>query len=259
MSRFRRAAPAALVAAVILCGCGKGAYVHQATTQTTTQVTTTAARPPHPAPAPAHPAQTAPTAALARAFGRAVELGRTDVTGASAQPPQRNSSAQEREAARCGGRTSEVIGGGRSPDLRRGTGLAREDISSSVEVLRSEAQVRSDLAYTRSRAGLRCYGRVLRNSLGAEERSNIRLTGLRIAPLTIAAGGPEPAAGLRIEARVALKDSPATLRLYSDAISFPYGAAEIDLFATSFVQPEALRTEQELITLLRERARRHPL
>lgn len=44
------------------------------------------------------------------------------------------------------------------------------------------------------------------------------------------------------------------VRLFIDALSFGYGPAEIGLYATSFVQPEPLRTEQELLTLLRERA-----
>ena len=44
------------------------------------------------------------------------------------------------------------------------------------------------------------------------------------------------------------------VRLFVDALTLPYGPAEIDLFGTSFVQPVAARTEQELLALLHERA-----
>ncbi len=44
------------------------------------------------------------------------------------------------------------------------------------------------------------------------------------------------------------------MRLFVDAITLPYGPAEIDLFGTSFVQPVPVRTEEELLTLLHQRA-----
>lgn len=191
------------------------------------------------------------TAARAQSFAGAVELHPVDVPGARINHEAHSSKIEEREAARCG-RAAAALADGHSPKLQRGEGLSQEGISSSVEVLGSRSMVQADLAYARSRAGLECYGRALRASLG-QEGGGARLIRLRIGQVRVAMAGGQ-AAGIRIEASVGLKGDGTVVRLFIDALSFGYGPAEIDLYATSFVQPEPLRTEQELLTLLRERA-----
>ena len=101
--------------------------------------------------------------------------------------------------------------------------------------------MRSDLAYAASRAGLACYSKVLGKSLSSEQDSHVRLLGVRVGHLRMPVG-TALADGIRITARVGISGSPVTVRLYVDALSLPYGPAELDLYSTSFVQPVAERT-----------------
>ncbi len=245
----------AVATAMLACGCGKGTLPRGAEDSGSAPHAPRIAAPQQPAVKVVLPL----TAARAAEFARGVELGPADVPGASIAPASSSPAEREREASRCGGPRGGAVGGGRSPNLRRGAGLDQEGISSSVEVLPNAKVVQSDLAYAQSKAGLKCYARVLRSSLASEQHEHVRLVGVRLSPLRIAAAGGQEGAGIRIAARVALDGSGVSVSLYTDAVSFAYGPAEIDLYATSFVQPEALRTEQELLTLMRERARLHTL
>jgi hypothetical protein len=67
------------------------------------------------------------------------------------------------------------------------------------------------------------------------------------------------ASGIRISARISGAKSGVALSLYIDAVAFQYGPAEVELYGTSFVQPVARRTEQELVNLMRARALLNPL
>jgi hypothetical protein len=199
------------------------------------------------------------TPARAAAFARAVQLTRADVPGAHETSRSGTPAAREREAARCGGSAAPTIGGARSPELERGHGLERETIASSVAVLHDAHSVERDLAYSATAAGLKCYRRVLTRSLQAEADPNIKLLGVAVAPLHVSLVGAGQAQGIRILARVAVPGAGVVVRLFVDAITLPYGPAELDLFGTSFVQPVAVRTEEELLTLLHQRAVGHRL
>jgi hypothetical protein len=194
------------------------------------------------------------TAARAAAFAHAVQLTTSDVPGAHEAPASKTPSAREREAAQCGGHAAPTIGSGHSRELQRGQGLERETISSSVEILRDAHSVEKNLSGSKSTGGLRCYERVLARSLQSEADPNIKLLGVSVAPLQVSVAGAGRAQGLRILARVGVPGAGAVVRLFVDAVTLPYGPAEIDLFGTSFVQPVAERTEQELLTLLHQRA-----
>ncbi|MHB8533055.1 MAG: hypothetical protein ACYDC2_10080 [Solirubrobacteraceae bacterium] len=194
------------------------------------------------------------SAASAASFARAVQLSAADVTGGSPQPPSRTPRIDEEEAARCSGKPGRAVGGGRSPDYSRGSGLEREDVSSSVAVLSSEAIVRKDLEYTQSTAALGCFSRIVRNKL-ARESARVRLLGVNVTELTVELPGAQRAAGLRILARVGVPGSRVAVPLYSDVLTYAYGPAELNLYTTSFVQPAPVQTEQQLLTLMRERAR----
>jgi hypothetical protein len=247
-----------LGAALALAGCGKADLSTTTGASAPPARTATVAK----APAPRTPAAPVPlplTAARAAAFAKAVELTGADVPGAHPARRSKTPLAREREAAQCGGRTAPAVGGARSPELQRGGALERESLSSAVEVLRDEKSVERDLAYAQTAAGLRCYERVLSRSLRAEADPSIRIFDVRVAPLSVTVAGAGPARGIRILAHVGVPGARVVLRLYVDAVSLPYGPAEINLYGTSFVQPIAERTEQELLALLRERARQHPL
>jgi hypothetical protein len=199
------------------------------------------------------------TAARAASFASAVELVPVDIAGASPQRREGASPGEEREAAQCGGTARPELGAGRSPQLVRGVGLARETMSSSVEVLASAAAVRGDLDYADSRAGIECYGKVLRNTLVRDQDERVHVQSVTLARLSLPAPSGQTSTGIRIEAHVGVSGTGVAIPVYLDALSFGYGPAEIDLFATSFVQPEPVKIEQQLLTLLWQRARLHQL
>jgi hypothetical protein len=196
------------------------------------------------------------TARRAGSFARAVSLGLADLPGASVEPSSKAPREEEREAGRCGSVHAKVLGGAQSPKLGRGVGLDRETLSSSVAVLASERLVSEDIAYANSPAGLTCYARVLGRSLSREATSRMRVGRVRVQRIVRSAPAQQAGAGLRISARVSLEGGRLSLSIYIDALAFGYGPAEVNIYATSFVEPEPIRTEQELLTLLRERARR---
>jgi hypothetical protein len=269
---MRRAWPA-LAALALLAGAGCGKSNLATTTSASTPVVTVAKTPGQPAKPPSSSAPKTPSArapkvpgsspvpvpltltpARAVAFSRAVQLTSADVPGAHEAPASKTPAAREREAARCGGQATPTIGGARSAELQRGHGLERETISSSVAVLQDAHSVERDLAYAATAAGLRCYQSVLTRSLRSEADPNVKLLGVAVAPLRVSIGGVGRAEGIRILARVGVPGAAVVVRLFVDAITLPYGPAEIDLFGTSFVQPVPVRTEEELLTLLHRRA-----
>ncbi len=257
-------AVAALVGvALAVAGCGKS-DLHRSSAA--------GSAPAHVASTPAHRAARAPrarvervplplplTAARAGAFARAVSLESADVPGSHAVADGRPSPAREREAASCGGAPEKALGGGRSPSYERGAGLNRESISSGVSVLSGVKAVQRDLEYAQSKAGVACYTKILGKTLGAEESGNVRLIGVHVAHLQLLLSQGREASGLRITARVAIKGTSVQVGLYVDALALPYGPTEITLYTTSFVQPVAPKTQQQLLEVLRGRALREKL
>jgi hypothetical protein len=184
-----------------------------------------------------------------------VQLQPADLPGVRIQPREPTPRRQEEEASKCGAHGAQAVGGGRSPDYLRGSALDRENLSSSVEVLADERTVGRDIEYAESRAGLACYAKVVSGNLAREQHTGVRLLGVHVTRIRVELPGREVAAGIRIAARVGLPTSRLSVALYSDAISLAFGPTELDLYTTSFVQPEPVKTEQQLLTLMRERAR----
>jgi hypothetical protein len=252
----RLAAPALVLALTLTTGCGKP-DLHREGSHASVASAPAPHRHSSPPPAERVPVPLALTAGRAARFARAVTLTAADLPGSSSAPSHGASPAREREAAKCGGHPAAAVGGGQSPEFTRGRGLDHESLSSSVEVLANARSVDDDLGYTESHAGLTCYAKVLSRSLeeGNGTDSHIRLLGVRLRKLQVTLAPGRSARGIRITARVGLVGSRLAVALYVDALSLPYGPAELDLYTTSFVQPVALRTQQELLTLMRARAR----
>jgi hypothetical protein len=259
VTRARRRAAVGLVLAVATLlvlfgsGCGKS-NLRRASAAASPSVVHKVVRAKRSPPVPKVPVPKPLTAGLAGSFSRAVELTQADLPGTHVEPRAKRSEPQEKEASRCGGSPAVAVGGGRSAKLERGLGLERENFSSSVEVLSSAKAVKSDLAYAQSRAGLACYERVLRHTLSEEHHGQVRIEGVHLARVSVAVAGRREGAGIRIVARVGTAATNLSVLLFVDAISFAYGPAEIDLYTTSFIQPVPVKTEQELLTLMRERA-----
>jgi hypothetical protein len=197
-------------------------------------------------------------ASRATRFANAVNLKLADLIGASIEP-RSSSPEDEQEAGKCGSGDSIPLGGGRSPKLDRGTGLEHEMISSSVVVLPDERAARADFSYASSKAGLQCYANVLRKSLTHQAGTGVQVGRVRLRRMQLQGPEATPSIGIRISARVSASSGGLSVPLYIDAVGFLYGPAEIEIYATSFVQPEPQRTEQQLLTLLDERALLHHL
>src|SRR4051812_11579390 len=158
LPRAPLAAALAALAVLAAAGCGKSDLVTN--TATPASVTTVKAAAPAPK-ASAVPVPLRITPARSAAFARGVQLTAADLPGAHEAPRSQTPLAREREAAKCGGRSTPTVGSARSPEFERGRGLDRETISSSVEVLHDARSVERDLAYAQTTGGLRCYERVL--------------------------------------------------------------------------------------------------
>jgi hypothetical protein len=197
-------------------------------------------------------------ASRATRFAGAVNLKLADVIGARVEARSSNPE-EEQEAGKCGSGDSVPLGGARSPKLDRGSGLEHETISSSVVVLPDERAARADFSYASSKAGLECYAKVLGKSLTNQAGTGVQVGRVRLRRMQLQGPQTTPSTGIRISARVSAATGGLSVPLYIDAVGFLYGPAEIEIYATSFVQPEPQRTEQQLLTLLDQRALLHRL
>ena len=250
----------AILLALGAAGCGKGNLI--SSHETTSTEARVARSPPAHAAAPRRVPRldeplpklgSPPTAVQAAAFGRAVNLRLADVPGAHAS--RRSTNRQRAQEAReCEGGTTLGIGGSESLRFTRGKGLAREVISSGVAVLASERAARKDLRSVTSRAGIACYAEVVKRSLGREE-NGLRLAALHVARLQVPLAGALHGNGIRVSMRITEIKTGISIPLFIDALVFVHQAAELELYASSYVQPEPERTEQQLLGLMEQRAR----
>ena len=256
LERLRRAClPATLALLGLALGaCGKSNLNEQA------QVLQepAPARSPRPAHAGSVRIPLALNASRAGRFAAAVNLKPADVIGARIEA-RSSDPEEEKEAGRCASGDSAPLGGGRSVKLDRGSGLEHETISSSVVVLVDERAARADLSYASSKAGLQCYAGVLGKSLTSQAGAGVQIGRVRLRRMQLQGPEATPSTGIRISARVSARSGGLSVPLYIDAVGFLYGPAEIEIYATSFVQPEPQRTEMQLLTLLDQRALLHRL
>jgi hypothetical protein len=205
------------------------------------------------------PTRGAVTRERARAFARAVNLTLADVPGAVISRRQKESAAEQREDHCSGeGATAQVIAEADSPSFIRGAGLTRETISSGVTVGTSAAVAQAAIAFVASAAGRACYARILRKHLPPQQGSagvSVQSVDLRALPVSL----PVASFGVRILATLRTSRSRFSIRLYSDLLGFAAGQSEITFEATSLVQPEPRKTEEELLRLMLERARARAL
>jgi hypothetical protein len=250
--------------AIAAPGCGKSNLKSaRVLTQTSTAQTSTASTQPQPqsatreaTPPAKHSLQT-PTPAQAAAFAHAVDLQLADLPGAHGHA---HASKEERshEAQECATGVSGAVGGAESPRFTRGKGLAREVISSGVAVLASSKLATKDLLGVTSKAGVACYAKVVKHSLSANE-DGLRLRSVRVARVVVPVTRTQKGIGIRAVVTVTSTDNHLSVPIYIDAVVLVYRQAELELYASSYVQPEPSRTEQELLSLMVQRARRTPL
>jgi hypothetical protein len=265
---MRAAAAVAVLAALsVLSGCGKG-DLPSAHSNSSSATAGAHARDKGPGskahrargrarPRPVSPVSVAPTRRLAQAFARDVVLELADLPGAHTQPTpkqERNQEAQE-----CGTTARAAVGGGESPRFIRGSGLTREVLSSAVAVLASERLALADVRAVTGKVGVACYGRVVKHSLGSDEKG-LRIGRVAVARRVLAIDPGSQSIGIRVTVAVKSTRHPSiSIPIYIDAMVLVYRQAELELYASSYVQPEPRRTEQQLLGLMLARARRSRL
>jgi hypothetical protein len=201
------------------------------------------------------------TARQARAFARTVNLTQADVVGASATAKGREPGGSEVDARRCGGaladrRAVQLA----SPNFVRGKGLTREALSSRVTVLSRASDARAAIAIVDTPAWRSCYSDVLRRHFSGSSKAagagapGVRVGGVEVSRIAVRLAAADATFGLRIAARVSSARSRLTITLYLDVFGFALGRSEVNMDATSYVQPEPARTEQELLRLMYDRA-----
>jgi hypothetical protein len=198
--------------------------------------------------------------AAAVAFARAVNLTASDVPGADARKRERHSGprARQREKralAKCLGiQPVHEIVDVKSPQLDRGTGIEGESFTSSVTVVERTAEAAREIEAVRRFHGGPCLVNFLRRSLHEDSSGRTRLIALHVSQLPIHVVDTAASGGLRIE--VVLRTARrARFALYTDELAFAVGPAEVELGAFSVAQPVAATTEQQLLSLLAQRAR----
>ena len=203
--------------------------------------------------------------AAAEAFAHAINLTVSDIPGATARKRESHSESprekqrEKRALAKClGAEPVHEIVDVKSPQLDRGVGIEGESFTSSVTVVAHPVEAEREIAAVRRFGGQPCLARLLRRRLLDKSLGRARLGPVRISLLHPRVAAAAASAGLRIEITL-LTARGTSIPLYTDELAFALGCAEVQLGAYSVAQPVASTTEQELLSLLSQRARAHPL
>jgi hypothetical protein len=255
----RMAAIPVLLASGVLAGCGGGAHApHTSTRGTVTK--TTGSHTATAAPGSLTGGALARAQAKARAYARAVNLRAEDLPGfrlSTAHEHAAGARHLELELLRCVGSqsTPKALAEAGSGDFERRVSIVSVSVSSEVTVARTPALAARQLAAYRSGRLPGClshyFGRLLESQ---------KAHGARISPVSVRKGSPPaPGAtgsyGLRFKATVTLHDLH--IPLYVDILGFVDRSAEVSLLATGIPEPLPARAEEQLFTLLLQRARSH--
>jgi len=246
-----------------LAGCGKGGPV--TVTAPAHSAPTATAPATHPGGAPATP-QTGGTLtkAQAQAFARAVNLKAADVPGfhvSSEHQHEPETSAEKRlkpELRRCFGSVAETkaLVESNSGKFERSAGLASQSVDSEVTV-GSAALTAKELGAIRGGHLPACLAHYFELLLKSQN-----LHGASAGPVSSKEGSP-PARGmtgsfgLRFTATITLRG--VRVPFYVDILGFADGPAEVTLSTFGLPQPFPATPEEQLFSLLLERARAHKL
>jgi hypothetical protein len=256
----RTAAISVLLATTsLLCACGRTGKL-------------ASAAPPHTAstgaPAPSASAAHAPTGgslagakARARAFARAVNLTAADLPGFSVSTRRAHEGTAEKrlepELLHCVGATGTSGGLAEegSQEFERKSGAAAQTVSSEVTVARTPALAAKELAAFRSGHLQGCLSHYFNRLVRSQD-----LRGASVGPVSARHGSPpapgtDGGFGLRFVVTVTLRGIK--IPFYIDILGFVDGSAEVSLLSTGLPEPLPATAEEQLFTLLVERAKSH--
>jgi hypothetical protein len=252
----------ACAAGALLCACGSGQAPPRAGGGTASAAGRRDGLPTLDSPAGAQ-AHRAPSRAQALGFARAVNLGASDIPGASiaARTVTAIDARERREYRACersvdhGSALAELS----SAKLERGDELETEQISSGVTVLADEHEVAREFAALRAPALRECLARALTRNFAEKAVRSARWGRFTVTRLPVQAPGASATVGIRVTAMLNFPFSEISVPIYVDMVGFAVGPAEVGLSAASVTQPVPAGTEQELLALLLARAKAHPL
>ena len=243
--------PVLAVAGGALLSCGGSSQ--------TTQTSHSAAAIPH----STGPTGTVPTKARALAFARAVNLTAADLPSFTASSNHETSTPGEqrleREMLACAGPVSLKSGvaeaSSREFELKRG--ILRLGVSSQVSVVSTSAAAAKGLAAIRSAPVRGCFSRYLDQLFKSQ-----RFAGATVGSVSIQSGTPPaPGATGGFGWRVTATFTVRRLRVpfYLDFLGFVYGPAEVTILSTGVLRPFPASIQQQLFSMLLDRAKAHSL
>lgn len=248
------AVPAAVVLALALGACGKGSASSTAPTPTGHGESG------KPAPPSGSPSGTA----KARTFAHAVNLTGADLPGFKvATKSQHLTPAErklEREALGCVGGAGAIHEKGTvnvpSQEFEATLGEATRQAESEVTVVPTPQVAAHQLAIIRSGRARACLAHFL-NLLfhGDAVKGKASVSPVHIAEGTPPAPGADGSFAWRVTTTITAQRTP--VKIYLDIFGFIRGRAEVQLLTASFIQPFPARMEEQLFSLLLERARTH--
>ncbi len=257
---MRRAAAISTLAlsAVLLAGCGGSGHT---TAKTSTAAAATAATQATPATGvPAVPVARAEEA-KALAFAVAVNLKAGDLPGFHPSSAHEHASAAEKrlepELAKCVGSASTKREATEmsSKTYERGESIITQSVSSQVTVAHTTALAARELAAIRGGHLRSCLARYLKQLL-----ASTNLHGAKVGPVSTKQGSPpapgsDGSFGLRFIETVTLHGLH--IPFYVDILGFVKGRAEVSLFTFAVLREFPAALEEQLFSLLLERAKTH--
>jgi hypothetical protein len=198
----------------------------------------------------------------ALAFARAVNLTAADVPGFKPSTEHHSETGaekrRERELQGCAGtglEAGESIAQESSPDFKLERGILDLSVNSEVSVARTPALAAKELATVRSSHFRTCLTQYLDLLFKEQDRPGTTVGPISIVQGTPPAPGASGSFGWRITATITARG--VKLPFYQDMLGFVYGSAEVSLVSSGALRPFPATIEQQLFSLLLERAKTH--
>jgi hypothetical protein len=199
----------------------------------------------------------------ALAFARAVNLTLADVSGFKPSTEHHGETGTEkrrqRELQSCTGtglQAGDSIAQESSPDFKLERGILDLSVNSEVSVARTPALAAKELATIRSGHFRACLTKYLNLLFGEQDRPGTSVGPISIVQGTPPAPGASGSFGWRITATITARG--VKLPFFQDMLGFVYGSAEVSLVSSGALRPFPAAVEQQLFSLLLERAKARP-
>ncbi len=193
------------------------------------------------------------------AVAQAINLRPADLPGFHAEPTEKSSS---HEGGRFGRKMQQCEGGATqtspvaevsSLSFKRSASIAEQSVSSSVAVARTATIAAKELGLLDSAHTRSCLSEAIHLLLPTNR-------GASIGPVSIAHGTPPSSGtagsyGLRVSSSITVRS--VRIPFYMDILGFVYKSTEVTLVSFGLPEPFPAATEQQLYTLLLQRAKAH--